>query len=191
MNFREEIIKRFDAQMRLLVIDDTKRISQPDGIAYLTPNPGFSTPLQGVFMEPFAISATGAPLPSTGAPRAYPWPAAYLYLDSGRNDGAAATFITHLVETLAVRIDVGLSRKVGVREGDEVRPMTFQITDFLHDIQTLLPKSQLQSAVQNLASDVTVNDVYLEEWRLDDRFRGGDIEVLTLIYEIAVANPSE
>ena len=44
----------------------------------------------------------------------------------------------------------------------------------------------MQTAV--MGDGVSIQTVYLEEWGYDERFRGGEIEVLNILFQFAVAS---
>ena len=122
-------------------------------------------------------------------------PVAYISFDSGRHDLGINSFATHVVEVLSIRVEVVLSKKIGIRDDGQVnnvRPIEFQASDFLYDVDNLVTKENLQTAVRRentpLASDNTVQEVVIQEWELDQRFRGGDLEVLVVTLAIEVAD---
>ena len=198
MNFRERLLLYIQTELTPMVIPMESFGEQifPDsrkGITTIVPNEGYATGLRYLQLGP--IETLSDPTKGTtniigaGSPINELIPALYLSFDGGRNDGASDTFITHLVETLAIRIDVVLNRKIGVNDGDEIRPMTLQVSDVLADIQKVMTQENLGPAVHRTDDEVTLQEVYLEEWGFDQRFHGGDIEVLQMRFECAVAAP--
>ena len=180
MSFRQEVVSRIGQLLQRLVIEDEQTQAGPTSdITYLRPNQGYRSPIRKVLIEPIETTPE-----ETIVPRLY------VSFDGGRRDAAARTFISHLVEVLGIRVDIVLSKLCGVEQkGDSVRPITFQIADALADIQELVTKDSVATAVTN--PDANVNDVYFEEWNLNDQFRGSDVEVINLRIEVAVTNPRE
>ena len=183
MNYREVIIRDILAQLALLKIPDSQtETGDRSNMVYLTPNAGYRAALREVVIGPITESPEQEPAPI---------PVAYVSFSGGRNDGAVDTLLSHLVETLEIRIDILLDKNIGRRDGNEVLPITFQASDLLHDIQQLVNLTVLQGAVHGNDSEIIVQGARLEEWGYDDRYRGGDLEILNLIFQIAVANPQE
>lgn len=204
MNFRREILERIIQLLQTLVLpkDDKGNIlpehirqGPTSDIEYLIPPVDPSTDarnecpgvLKGIEIGPLEQ------LPVSN-PNQTPAPRAYVSFDGGRND-FGDTLLSHIVETVAIRIEVHLSEKIGIRwrnsGGEEqVRPIDFQGSDLLCDINRLINRTSLMTAVHS-DPDVTVQDAIVEEWEFDDEFRGGDEEVLIVIVQVEVANTKE
>lgn len=179
MNFREEVISRIAQLLERLVIEDSQTQDGPESdILYLTPNQNYNTPLRQVLLDPIE-SATGD----------VDVPTLWVSFDGGRNDLGARTFNSHLVEVLSIRLDLVLSKKCGLEDEGKVRPITLQISDALADIQKILTVSMVTTAVTT--PQAQVNSLYLGEWTLDERFRGGEQEVLNIRLDLEVENPLE
>lgn len=180
MNFRETLIRRVLELLAILVIDDSQTQSSDQGRLLLTSNPNYACALRKVLAEPLGAFPIDNPAEA---------PAAYVSFDGGRNDLGADTFLSHIVEVLSIRIDILLSKKIGVNDAGEPRQMTFQVSDALADINRLINLASMQSALHVLEEHITVQEVVLEEWGFDEQFRGGNEEVLSLVFQIEVANP--
>ena len=193
MNFREELIRRIIQLLEnnLVLGDPSQVVAAAQGTQVITPNTNYTGVLRSI--GPGAVATTGAgpleelPVPVADSANA---PIAFVSFDGGRHDLGLDTFLSHIVETIGIRIEILLSRKIGINdpEGPEnIRPITFQASDLLHDITSLINKTSLQSAL-NILEDVTINDLVLEEWEFDDRFRGGPEEVLIMIFRAEIAD---
>lgn len=181
MGYREVILRRVLEVLPQLVVQDAQVTSGPDGQLLITPNDNYTAVLRDInvgFIENLPVDNPGD------------IPIAFVDLQRGRNDLGIDTFLSHVVEVLSISIQVLLEKKIGVNDGGNVRPIAFQVTDLLHDIQLLVNKAQLASAV-NILDDVTVQDVILEEWERDERYRGGDQEVLNIVFQAEIANLRE
>ena len=182
MNFREEIILRIITQLQQLVVTDGQVEQTPSGLCLIIPNTGFVGVLRHVETGP--IEELPVPNPTI-------LPVAYVSFEGARNDFGSDTFITHVIEELEIRIEVLLDRKIGSRDGQEVREITYQVSDFLADFEKLVNTPTLRSAVSFPDQHVTVDDAYINEWRFDDRNRGGEQEILIIIYRVEIANPRD
>lgn len=194
MNFRERLILGVQSLLQPIVVSSSQTETGPTSdILYITPNTNYTSALRYLYLAPLeSTSSRGSSNrepTGIGSAIAKLTPVAYLSFDGGRNDGGYDTLISHLVETLAISIDIVLNKKIGVRDGDRVRPMTLQISDILADIQKQLTQENLGSYVHRTEDDVLLHEVYLEEWGFDERFHGGEIEVLQIRYELVVASP--
>ena len=182
MNFREGIILRIASLVETaLVIPDVNTQSAADGVTFLMPNTGYVTPIRKVLTEPIET-----------IPEEKSIPRIYVSFDGGRNDLGAQVLITHLVEVLSIRVDVVLSKKHGIEEhgGNQiVRPITLQIADTLSDLQKIITVDSVKTAVTNPTAQL--NNLYFGEWTLDERFRGGQEEVLNIRLDLEVENPLE
>ena len=180
MNFRELLIERVFGQLGLLKVpaDQIQAIQQGEFV--ITPNEQWN----GVLRE-----VDYGPLDHGRIDRQEP-PLAYVSWDGGRHDLAEDTFLTHVVETLGIRVEVLLDKKITVRQGDDLRSIEFQVSDLLGDMDHLINHASMQSALNGL-DDYTVQDVVMEEWELDERYRGGPKEVLSIIFQTQVANPKD
>ena len=112
---------------------------------------------------------------------------AYVSFGGGRNDGDT-DIVNPIVEILAIQIDIVLDKKIGVMDSNKIRAISYQVSDALHDIQSLINLDNIQNVVHFDETDVQVRDVYLEEWNLDERYRGGPKELLTLTFEIDIGH---
>ena len=63
------------------------------------------------------------------------------------------------------------------------------MSDMLADIQKQVTFANLESAVHLSGDDVTLQEVYLEEWGYNEILHGGSIEVLNMRFECAVGAP--
>ena len=193
MNFRERLVLRTELLLKpLLITGEATQVGPTSDIRYLTPKPNYASALQHIFLAPIEEVADTNPMgeiTSIGSPIEKLIPVAYVSFDGGRNDGGADASINHLVETLAITIDVVLSNKIGVRDGNRVRPMVLQMSDMLADIQKQVTFANLESAVHLSGDDVTLQEVYLEEWGYNEILLGGSIEVLNMRFECAVGAP--
>ena len=185
MNFREILFERILLLLRRLLIDETlvsTNVQSQQRLEYLVPASGFHFPLRAIVQ---------GPLEETPTPRAPKYPTAYVSFEGGELDLTADTFLSNVIENVSIRIDLLLSQRAGVRVGDAVRDMEFQASDAISDIQSFVTLSNLQTALHTLDTEehVSVTAVVLSEWEFDSRFRGGEVELLSLIYEIAVSNP--
>ena len=186
MSFREDILIRVRDQLRQLVVEEGQVTPQPNGELHITPNPGFTGVLRNLDIGPLETKPVEN-LPTNLSP------AAFVSFDGGRNDLGLDTFLSHIVETLGIRIEVLLNRKIGVaiadeREPDGVRPrrLSLQASDFLTDLNRLITLNNLRSAVN--PDNVTVQEVIIEEWEFDERFRGSEQELLNIVIQAQVAN---
>ena len=194
MNFRERLISRIDLLLRPMIIPNDQHFpDSSSGITTIVPNEGYSTGLRHLILGPIETTSDSRAGTTTivgpGSPIQELTPVIYLSFDGGRNDGGADASVNHLVETLAIRMDVVLNKKIGVRQGDTIRPMALQVSDVLGDIQKRVTLANLRSAVHRTEDDVTLQAVYLEEWGFDERFHGGEIEVLQIRFECTVGAP--
>lgn len=180
MSFREEVVRRIGSliQNALVIPDSQTQVGPTSNITYLRPNGTYKSPIRKVLIEPIETTPEEKAIPRI-----------YVSFGGGRRDAATRTFITHLVEVLAIRVDIVLSKDCGVKDGNQVRPITFQISDILADLQQLVTKNSVATAVTN--PDASVDSVYFEEWNLDAAFRGSEQEVINLRVEVAVVNPRE
>ena len=182
MNFREEIIARIRQLLDTLVT--TEESPAHNGRIFLTARPGKAGALRHVFLGPLELQ----PVPNLPKGVA---PAAYISLDQGRHDLGINTFASHLVEVLSIRIEILLSKLVGISAGGaEPRALTYQATDLLADITKMITQANLNTALGALPEN-TVQEVVIEEWEFDQRFRGGDLEVLVLTISCEVADPRQ
>ena len=186
MNFRELIITRVKTLLESLVVEESQVVSGTQGRLLITPNDNYTGCLRAVKLDPLdelPFGEVGTVDTSADAP------IAYVSFDGGRNDLGTDTFLSHIVETLGIRIEILLNKKIGVNVNGSPRQITYQASDLLADITKLVNLTSLQSAVHFTEDDVTVQDVILEEWEFDDRFRGSDKEVLILVFQAEIANP--
>ena len=191
MNFREHVLTGvFELIDTLRVGDSAVRTGPTSEITFIDATAGNASALRDVRMAPTPVISL--PLsPQEPIPQVLlPPPLAYVYFDSGRHDLGVDTFNTHLVEVLAIRIDVILSTNAGVEVNGQVRRLTLQASDILSDFDRLLTVENLRPRVSVL-DHVTVQEVVMEEWEFDQRYRGGPLEVLTVILQAEVANPRQ
>ena len=120
------------------------------------------------------------PVPNPAKP-----PTAYVDYNGGRNDDATASLLTHLVEVLEIRIDINLHKKTGVGDGSNVFSISKQGADLRADINRLINFNSLRSATGQ-RQNVIIENVVQSEWEFDDRYRGGDQEILTIIFQAVV-----
>ena len=184
MNFREEILNRIIHLLGNLVIQDrdTQVTDTPEGTCILVPNDGYQSALMG----PIQIGNIEELPIESGDP-----PVAFVDEAGGRHDLGIDTFIQNLVEVFSVRIEVLLDRKIGIADSigpDGIRPITFQSTDLVHDIESLITRQSVQSAILDPSNSTHITDMVISEWDRDDRYRGGEKEILYLVYEIQVSN---
>ena len=193
MNFRERLVLRTELLLQPLKIgDEATQVGATSDIRYLTPKPNYASALRHIFLAPIEEVCDTNPMGQVigiGSPIEKLIPAAYVSFDGGRSDEGAQNSINHLVETLAITIDVVLSNKIGIKDGDRVRPMVLQMSDMLADIQKQVTRDNLQSAIHFDEDDVSLQDVFLEEWGYNEILHGGSIEVLNIRFECAVAAP--
>ena len=184
MNFEEDILLRCIEHLRRNLWigsfpPDRRAITEkPNGVTILpkNPNEAFSSVLQdvkrGVIEE--------LPVPNPATP-----PTAYVDYNGGRNDDATASLLTHLVEVLEIRIDINLHKKTGVGDENGVFSISKQGADLRADINRLINFNSLRSATGQ-RQNVIIENVVQSEWEFDDRYRGGDQEILTIIFQAVV-----
>ena len=188
MNFRELLIERVFNQLKVLTEDITSTPIAGGG-TQLTPNPLYTGVILKLDYGPLEKENPDL----TGGPRAY------VSWDGGRHDLAEDTFLSHVVETLGIRVEVLLDKNIGIHDppnldADDtkddlpIRGIEFQVGDLLGDMDHLINHASMGSALNGL-DDYTVQDVVMEEWELDERFRGGPKEVLSIVFQVQVANP--
>ena len=184
MNFREQILQRILSllETRLKISDDNVTEDRNEGTCVLEPNQPYRSALRHIELGPIQEQQIEGTMPI---------PAAYVSFDGGRNDLGLDTVISNVVEVLSIRIDILLDKKIGRSTSTGIREMTFQGSDLVHDITTIVSKTNVQSAVTpvNPTDHTQVEELILEEWEFDDRFRGGEKEILSLVFEIQVTNP--
>ena len=187
-SFREDILGRVIALLSQLEIGPDAEDKHPDGFIFIERG-NYRNSRSRVLENNYAVLSTlkQEPLEELPVDRVAGLPIAYVTFDGGRNDLGVNTFLSHVVETLGIRIEVLLHRKIGIQEGAGVRSLELQVADFMHAVQVLITRDNLSSAVAQ-RDHVTVQDVVIEEWLLDDRFRGGDREVLSILVQAQVAN---
>ena len=192
MNFREHVIDRIVNRLNELLIEDKlQRQSGPtSNIFYLIPNTGYQAPLRSIVTEPIEVT-------KAGITKVGPEPIAHVTFDGGTNDGELDTQLSHIVETLGVTIDIVLNKKIGVKQldqlgKDQVRPLTYQVSDMLNDIQTLINKDSMASSVNDPVNDLILHDFYLEEWGFNEDYLGNvQYNILTLLFQSVIAhNPT-
>lgn len=180
MNFREIILERIIRLLTLLMVDEDRVVKTSDGKEIITPNSNYTGVLRDIRVEPLEGLPTDNPANI---------PVAFVSFDGGRNDLGVDTFLSHIVEVLGIRIEILLDKKIGVAVDNRPRHIEFQASDLLADITKLVNLTSLQSALHTLETDVTVQDVILEEWEFDERYRGGSQEVLIMVFRAEIANP--
>ena len=183
MNFREEIIERILQLLRNLVVEESQVRSIAQGELLITPNTTYAGVLRSVDLGPLETTPVDNKMNDIA-------PAAFVSFDGGRHDLGLDTFVTHLVETLGIRVEVILNRKIGAAVGERPRALTLQASDLLADLDRLVTTDNLRSALNHL-DDVTVQEVVIEEWEFDERFRGGQVEVLSIVFQAQIANPRQ
>ena len=188
MNFREEIVNLIATLLNALKIDD-KSVQQgpPSDLLYLTPNADFFSALRAIVVEPIETT-TGTDIPTIT--RVAPEPVAYIsFNESQNNNNPNEGLIGYWLETLGVRIDIVLNKKVGVRLQDQerVKSITYQISDLLDDIQKIINLSALQPTI----TSAVIHSVTLQTWQAEQSFLGGQLQVLNLNYDISVSYKHE
>ena len=203
MNFEEAIIQHIIWLLeRNLQIGANPNVtwgeieSRSNGFKILPINPNVDAdgvPYKGVLREVNVGPIEQLPVPNPANP-----PTAYVSFNGGRNDDATDTFLDHLVEVLEIRIEVHLDKKIGVEDrpaehygkeykpNNPVLPITFQGSDLRSDFRKLITHSSL---MQYTGTDpVTVQNVVQSEWEFDDRYRGGDQEILIVIFQAVISD---
>ena len=180
MNFRETLLERMQLLLQTLVIPEAQTAIQPHGHLQLTPNTGRGSALREIVIGPLAeVPAENPPL----------IPVAYLSFDGGQVDLTEGVLLGHVLENLSLRIELLLDKRIAVYVGGAPRDMELQASDVLHDIQALINLQTLASAVNAFDAEVSVTQVVLSEWGWNLQYRGGDYEVLTLIFQAAISKP--
>lgn len=183
MSFREAILDRVCDLLEGLVVEDAQVQEAPNGTIIITPNQDKVGVLRKVN---FGVVEN---LPASTND---PIPVAFVDNERGRKDLGIDTFLTHIVEILTIRIDILLSRKIGIertsRGESGVSDIPHQANDLLHDISNLVTQTNLSSAVHGLDTENTVHEVVLNEWERDERYLGGEKEVLILRFQAQVAD---
>ena len=204
MNFRELVIEQILAQLRQLVQDPEDNADAYDAIAQgrttIIPKPNFDGVLRGVHTGPLEDRAVRTKHPTDGPLTNEPAPVAYVSWDGGRHDLAEDTFsLQHIVETLGIRIEILLDKTIGLAEPSDdkgengILKMTYQVSNMLWDINRLVNYNSLAGVLHSIADtgfdreDYVVQDVVMEEWELDERFRGGREELLSIVFQVQVA----
>ena len=184
MNFHRALLDRVITLVsRLLVQEDAVELGF-GGTELITPN-------QEPTPYPSAIrKIQKGPLQLAHIDGSKDNPIVYVSHGGGRQDLATDTLISHIVEVVATQIDIILNTKAGVRDGDAVQDIDTQGDALVTDIRSLVNRSSLQSAIRSVGSDLVVHQVVLEEWEFDERWRGGQKEVLRMTFQTEIANPS-
>ena len=180
MSFREDLLNRVVSHLRALTTTPTAGATA-EGLIFLTPNLNKAGVLRGVHVGPLEDTITD----DVSDEAKNSAPVAYVSFDGGRHDLGIDTLLSHIVEVLGIRVEVVLNKKIGVRQGNVVRPIPFQVSDLLSDMDDFVSVDHLGRIGDD---EVVVQDAVIEEWELDDRYRGGDIEVLSLVIQVQVAD---
>ena len=193
MNFEEAIIRRIISLIRRDLIPPNMVIdTRSDGKKILPNNPSNPT-YTGVLRDVKVGVIEQLPVPNPATP-----PTAYVSFNGGRNDDATDTFLDHLVEVLEIRIDVHLDSRIGVPNrpaehdgevedpNDPILPITFQGSDLRSDFRKLITRSSLLTATGT--DPITVQNVVQSEWEFDDRYRGGDQEIMTVLFQAVISD---
>ena len=194
MSFREELLLAVEKGLKTLLNGTVNNdlTPHPNGDIELRAKDGKLGVLRGVHLGPLADTITDD-VPDNAKDSA---PVAYVSFDGGRHDLGIDTLLSHIVEVLGIRIEIVLNKKIGVPFSDGIRPIPLQVSDLLSDIDDIATVAFLGTAVRTTvppiedpnAPHIIVQDAVIEEWELDLRFRGGDVEVLSLLIQVQVAS---
>ena len=188
MDFEEAILERVGMLLDQITVDQDPP-ADSEGYVIVMPDPPKNAVLRkvniGVIEE--------LPVPNPAMP-----PTAYVSLDGGTNDDATATFISHLVEVLDIRIQIHLDQKIGTpnrhpyitSNPGPILPIDIQGTDLRSEIRKLITHADLMTAVAHLPN-VSIQDVVQSEWEYDERYRGGPQEILIMIFQAVITDTKQ
>lgn len=184
MNYREVILERFLSQLRQLLIggEEKTRVDKAaacDEIVAVVPPGNFRSFLREVVEGPLTDMPVEHPPP---------FPMAFVSWVGARND-IQSFIINNIRELLGLQVQFILSRKIGVRDLNEesnIRNMERTIAELMGDLDVLINHNVVQSITHG-GSRVT--QIIVESWELDQQYRGGDIEVLTVVWRMEVERP--
>ena len=187
-DFEEAILLRVKTLLEGLKVPQDPP-PDPEGYVIVVPDAPNSAVLRDVKIG--VIEELPVPNPATP-------PTAFVSLDGGTNDSAEATFITHLVEVLDIRIQVHLDQKIGTANRPlyiesnpgPILPIDIQGTDLRTEIRKLITHADLMTAVAHLP-EASITNVVQSEWEFDERYRGGPQEILTMIFQAVVTDTKQ
>ena len=198
MNYREVIFLRFLSQLRQLVLpleeDKPPTVTECEPCKYvqdfnkaLSSQPSLSCPAPSNFRSWFR-SVDEGPLPELPPTAPNDVPRAYVSWAGARND-LQAEIINHIRELLGIRADFILSKRVGVQDlqsETNIRNIERTVAELMGDLDTLINHNNVQSIGHG---GIRITAITIESWELDQQYRGGDIEVLTVVWRMQVEGP--